>query len=248
MSAVEITRYGKTILRAIKESGRAVPITNGGWRIGSRKVSRALGDMLVRHDLLTTGDAGELVLSEAGYAWVRRAEHDAGKQGDMPQSTAYQRQHQSLDMQTVELDGRVERVAVNLCESPLGWLAGRKDKSGQSLLRKSHVEAGEKLRQDYEAGHFEGHLTAVYEPVPLAGGRWVGVHMNASERRVMAKAHYDAAMKAMGPGLSDVAFSVCCHQRGLTFTERELGWPSRSAKVILKIALDRLAEHYGMRG
>lgn len=248
MSIIEITRYGKTILREMRESGRAVPIDKGGWRIGARKISRALGDTLISHDLLYKGDAGELRLSEAGHAWLKRAEHDAGKRCGLSQSTPYKYQHQTYEMLTVELDGRVENVAVNLCESPLGWLAGRKDKAGKYLLGREHVAAGEKLRKDYETGHFEGHLTAVYEPVPLASGRRGAVQVDASERRVMAKSRYDAAMDAMGPGLSDVAFSVCCNQQGLTYTERELGWPSRSAKVILKIALDRLVDHYGMRG
>ena len=62
-----------------------------------------------------------------------------------------------------------------------------------------------------------------------------------------AKWRFRAAMAAVGPGLADVLFDVCCHLSGLEEIEQARDWPRRSAKVVLDIALDRLAAHYGLR-
>lgn len=39
---------------------------------------------------------------------------------------------------------------------------------------------------------------------------------------------------------------VCCHLAGLSEAEKSRGWPQRSGKVILQIALTRLARYYGL--
>ena len=54
------------------------------------------------------------------------------------------------------------------------------------------------------------------------------------------------ALEAAGPGLCDLLFDVVCLARGLNEAERGFGWPQRSGKAILRLALDRLAIHYGL--
>ena len=63
---------------------------------------------------------------------------------------------------------------------------------------------------------------------------------------MMARDRVTKALDSLGPGLADVALRVCCFLEGLEACERRMGWSARSGKVVLKIALQRLADHYGL--
>lgn len=128
-------------------------------------------------------------------------------------------------------------VTVNRRESALAWLASR------GLLSARQEEAGERLRADHERASLGAAVTMRWEPRVDGGG---AAALEPGEAQVAAKRRFDGAIRAAGPGLSDVLWRVVCAGEPLAEAERGLGWPTRSARLVLAFALDRVADHYGI--
>lgn len=199
-----------------------------------------LREMLAQEWLLThPGQDSRRVISPLGRARLRRTQ---------AQDAPYRAQHHMLQ-ERVEQDsqGRRETVRVNAFESPLGWLIQRKDRKGKPMISLEQFAAGEKLRRDFTLANLTPRLTAAWDS-PVAGAKRGGPvepgHL--SDTVLAAKSRLRAALALLGDGLEGIALLVCCHLTGLEDAERQLGWPARSGKVVLGIALDRLAAHYGI--
>lgn len=135
---------------------------------------------------------------------------------------------------------RRRSVTVNLAESPLTWLHSR------GHLDDRLFDAGERLRADYERAQLGQSVTMRWDPVRVKGGPDAG--LSPSERQVAAKHRFDAAMKEAGRGLQDILWCVVCAGEPLKEAERALEWPTRSGKLVLKLALDRVADFYRIPG
>ena len=130
-------------------------------------------------------------------------------------------------------------VTVNLAESPLGWLYAR----GHIVRRQ--FDAGEKLRLDWERGQLGTRVTMAWDAAPVARGR--GRHSRAPDLgagQIDARNRFQAAIDAAGPGLADILWRIVCSGEGMRDAETALGWPARAGKVVLTIALDRVADFY----
>ena len=138
--------------------------------------------------------------------------------------------------------GRGKRsVKVNLAESPLSWLRAR------GHLDARRFEAGERIREDYEMASLSARVTMCWDSAPRAPGRRGPPEaMDPTLASIAARRRFDAAMGAVGSGLADIIWRVVCNGEGLALAEKGLGWPSRAGKLVLGLALDRLAEHYGL--
>ena len=67
---------------------------------------------------------------------------------------------------------------------------------------------------------------------------------SASEKQIAAKDRFDGACAAAGKGLEDILWRTVCAGEALPDAEKALGWPARSGKLVLRLALDRVADFY----
>lgn len=134
-------------------------------------------------------------------------------------------------------------------ESPLAWLAQRKSRDGKPMISAAQFQAGERLRHDFFRAHLNPNVTMDWSMALSASG---GGRRGGSDRvmindvAIAARARVNAALGAVGPELGNILIDVCCHLKGLEASEQKAGWPRRSGKVILELALTRLARHYGL--
>jgi hypothetical protein len=164
---------------------------------------------------------------------------------------AFRTQHQLRVLGEREIGGVRRPVVVNEGESPLGWLRSRKDRNGRPLISSEQYEAGERLRSDYWFAHMSPRVTSNWAaPASSLRGR-VAAQVDAASLRdevIAAKERVIRALMAIGPELSGILVDICCELKGLEEAEKANGWPQRAGKVVLQIALTRLARHYGLIG
>ncbi len=134
-------------------------------------------------------------------------------------------------------------------ESPLLRLFQQKSGAEKSYIDAPQFAAGEKLRADYERAHMGQRVVSAYAPSGGSGGRHWQMSDNAVEKltdgTLAAKQRLHSAFAAVGPELSGILYQVCCLTSGFESAEAILALPPRSGKAVLKLALTRLARHYG---
>lgn len=139
--------------------------------------------------------------------------------------------------------GAVRRsVTVNMAESPLGWLFAR------GMVTQRQFDAGERLRQDWERAQLAPRVTMSWDQAPVArgrGGSSFGPDLTGTQ--IDAKKRFAAAVDAAGPGLADILWRIVCAGEGMRDAETALGWPARAGRLVLTLALDRVATYYRIR-
>jgi len=137
---------------------------------------------------------------------------------------------------------RSRSVTVNLAESPLSWLHTR------GHLTDRQFDAGEKLRADWERANLSPKITMRWDATPVSAKRGGGSSYSETESQIAAKQRFDRALTEIGPDLRDIAWRTVCGGEAIPAAEKKLGWPARSGKLVLSIALDRLAKYYRLPG
>lgn len=224
------------------ESDRMVGLytRRNAYRRPVLRLARDVVDAFIRRGWIE-GEGSRWRLAEAGAAWLRRQQ--AG-------SDPFREQHQIRDSELRDVGGGAQRpVLVNSGESPLGWLRRRKGRDGRSLIGAEQFEAGERLRADFARAQLTPRVTASWDVTASSRRSRRSAPSgpeSLSESALAARQRVTQALEAVGPELSGILVDVCCLLRGLEDAEKAQGWPRRSGKVILQLALSCLARHYGL--
>ena len=188
-TASDIERQTARLLRALAEPGAsarttdiprpgllAVSAKRRGVSLASGHFPAAAGAHLVAQDLARwreTPGRPVLEITAAGHAKLKR--------GAAPEPEQFQAQHREVEEAVIEPHGRVKR---NEAESPLAWLARRKDRAGRAMLDPASFAAGERFRHDFTLAGLQPRVTSDWStPVSGAALGDRGMRMTSWSRR-----------------------------------------------------------------
>lgn len=225
-------------------------LARGGWidvaGADGRYPLRLGPDRRARPTLMLD-EAGFRTLIEApglrarpGGGWVRRVEQ---RQAEPPQAGTPGRIEGQRAV--IEPNGRLTLRRANLGESPIAWLARRKDAQGRPLLTAAEAAAGERLRRDGELALSGASVTMRWDALPCAGGG-SSARAEPGDRAMAAGRRVTQALAACEPAARGLVEQICIREGSLQLAEREAGFRRREGKTVLKAGLQALARHYGI--
>ncbi|WP_428150297.1 DUF6456 domain-containing protein [Brevundimonas sp.] len=146
----------------------------------------------------------------------------------------------------MEPDGRLTVRRANLGESPIAWLARRKDVDGRPWLGPAEIAAAERLRLDVELAQSGPSMTMRWDALPRTGGSGSSARVEPGDRALAAGRRAARALASIDPRTRALVEQVCVRQGSLQLAEQEAGFRRREGKTVLKTGLQTLARHYGI--
>jgi hypothetical protein len=177
----------------------------------------------------------------------RAAKTPRPTQADAAGIERHRARHLALGRARIDDGFGAHDVTVDEAESPLAWLARRKGRGGRALIEPVQLVAGERLRAEFTRAQLMPRITANWSAAVADGRRGVS-GLSFTETVTAAQQRVRRALDAAGPEFAGLLLDVCCFLKRLEEVERERSWPPGSAKVVLRLGLDRLARHYGLHG
>jgi hypothetical protein len=238
---LKLAEPGATLAFTHADSGSGAgvwEIKRAGGQAKSAQVAAEVAQGLISDDLVEADERrGQFVISSAGKAALRRA---------LARSEPFREQNEQRAFKPLPGEPGVHAM-VNEAESPLGWLRSRTGKDGRPLIDDTQFRAGERLRSDFTRAQMEPRVTAKWDAVASSRRerRGAGQAHAITDTALAARQRIDHAMAAVGPDFASILLDVCCFLKGLEDAEKRNGWPQRSGKIVLGLALNALARHYG---
>lgn len=226
-------RRAERAMRLLERPGAVVEQRDGayGVRLGASRRRRVMLTLDEMAFMILAREATLKPRVEGGWSMVAR-----------PENHAPPAWRPGVVEAAVEIENRT--VQRNLGESPIAWLARRRDSQGRPWLSAVEAAAAERLREDYERLGTLGRMTMRWDATPRVDGG--APALSAAERDHAARERIAQALTAVGPGLREILERICLMGSALEAAERTLKLPRRSGKTVLKLALQALARHYRM--
>lgn len=142
----------------------------------------------------------------------------------------------------IQPDGRLSPRPANLGESPIAWLARRRDADGRPFLTPAQIAAAERLRAEAETALKGPSVTMRWDALPRAGGG-SAARVEPSDQALSAARRVEAALAACGVRRTMVEH-ICIHGTSMQLAERGLSLKRREGKRLLIAGLDLLVRHY----
>lgn len=271
--AAELRREARRVLRRLCEPGAVLAValdmekavvvrdTASGTTERLAVLDRAVAQAMALKDWIACGQPGRVsryAITSAGRAelnrlMVRSEDPDTRGPGMAEAQAGFihvsdalcGRSSRSGGTETDAEDDPARRRLRYGTDSPLAMLARRRDRDGNPFLEDALVRAGERLAEDFELAQMGPRVAQNWDSF-LTGSDRPSRSGEASAPRgtEAARDRVTGALRDLGPGLGDVALRCCCYQQGLETAEQKLGWSARSGKIVLRIALQRLRQHY----
>ena len=210
-------------------------------RIGAASPAAAkalVADGLAHWEKGAKSGRARLLATEAGRAKAARLAAGAGVD-------PFFAQHAETASAAILVEGARQSVVIDRSESPLAWLAHRRGRDGKALIEAASLQAGERLRADMTIADMLPRVTSNWSGA-ASGGRRANGPETFSDHVIAARQRVRRALDAAGGDMAGLLIDVCGFLKGLEAVESERGWPQRSARVVLTLALARLARHYGL--
>ncbi len=119
-------------------------------------------------------------------------------------------------------------------------------RSGCGFLQPHHLAAGRRVCQWGRRAQLNQRVTMSYDPSRIGGKRNATTEADIADMAAEARKSLARLFTDLPRDCAEIILDVCVFEKGLQVIERERGWPRRSAKLVLRIGLDQLAERLGL--
>ena len=190
--------------------------------------------------LAPSGFAGCYLISGAGRMRIRR---------DGADIAPFAQQHAPLIARAVmDPDGALRMARGVDPSGPVARLARISDAAGMAFFKGREIAAARELWALWARGQ-QGLMRGSDWAAPPLGSVARGpggAQESATLGAIDARRKVSGALAALPRSMGAAVTAFCLEETGIEALERARRWPPRSGKLVLKLALEMLADHFGL--